>query len=381
MAAADDREPVKHDPPRRQIFIGLLSDRGMPTTLSEHLVDQLPGELATRLHHEVDWRVESHTTDLALDEHGDIPMLLLADEYREGHRWDVLVLLTDLPRRAGAQPILSDLNTAGNVALVSVPALGAFHLTRRARGLIVHLLTHLLAEPLDLRPSTAPHRSLGRLSAIRHIHPQTTTSDTHIALTGFRGRLRLLAGMVADNRPWRLVPHLSSATAAAAATAAYGLITTTFWDMADSLSTLRLALISVVAVVAMVIWLLAYNHLWTRAGSRVEKEKMVLYNLSTMVTLSIGVACMYVILYFVTLLGAAVLIDSRYLQSRLGHPVSVADYARLVWLTCSVGIVAGALGSSLESEEAVRQATYSTREQQRHKKNRDQPSQDQDRAR
>jgi hypothetical protein len=107
----------------------------------------------------------------------------------------------------------------------------------------------------------------------------------------------------------------------------------------------------------------------------------VLYNLSTMVTLSIGVACMYVILYFVTLLGAAILIDSRYLQSRLGHPVSVADYARLVWLTSSVGIVAGALGSSLESEEAVRQATYSTREQQRHKKARDQSSQDQDRTR
>jgi CobB/CobQ-like glutamine amidotransferase-like protein len=219
---------------------------------------------------------------------------------------------------------------------------------------------HLGADLLDL--ATCPGRA-----------PPGHRTDHH--------RLRLLAGMVADNRPWRLVPHLSSATAAAAATAAYGLITTTFWDMADSLSTLRLALISVVAVVAMVIWLLAYNHLWTRAGSRVEKEKMVLYNLSTMVTLSIGVACMYVILYFVTLLGAAVLIDSRYLQSRLGHPVSVADYARLVWLTCSVGIVAGAVGSSLESEEAVRQATYSTREQQRHKKTRDQSSQDQDRAR
>jgi hypothetical protein len=36
-----------------------------------------------------------------------------------------------------------------------------------------------------------------------------------------------------------------------------------------------------------------------------------------------------------------------------------------VWLTSSVGIVAGALGSSLESEEAVRRATYSARERDR----------------
>jgi hypothetical protein len=47
------------------------------------------------------------------------------------------------------------------------------------------------------------------------------------------------------------------------------------------------------------------------------------------------------------------------------------DYAKLVWLAFSVGIVAGALGSSLESEEAIRKATYSKREQERQARNRD----------
>jgi len=40
-------------------------------------------------------------------------------------------------------------------------------------------------------------------------------------------------------------------------------------------------------------------------------------------------------------------------------------HLNLVWLCSSVGIVAGALGSSLEDEETVRNATYSRRERER----------------
>jgi hypothetical protein len=95
----------------------------------------------------------------------------------------------------------------------------------------------------------------------------------HLALTGLRGRLRLLAGMVRGNRPWRLVPHLSTATAAAVATSAYGIINTDFWKIADALSAPRLALIHVAAMAS---WLLIYNHLWYQPGGHAEREKAVL---------------------------------------------------------------------------------------------------------
>jgi hypothetical protein len=135
----------------------------------------------------------------------------------------------------------------------------------------------------------SPHgRFTGRLGDLlaptKHIHSDDDGIDMHLALTGLRGRLRLLAGMVRGNRPWKLVPHLSTATAAAAAAAAYGLVTNNFWNMADALSPLRLALINVLAIVAMASWLLIYNHLWERPAGRTEREKAVLYDASTLLT-------------------------------------------------------------------------------------------------
>jgi hypothetical protein len=117
-------------------------------------------------------------------------------------------------------------------------------------ALIVHLIGRLLEEKLSLDPEPRRHSPpgclTGRLGDVvaptKHMPSDDQGIDMHLALIGLRGRLRLLAGMVLGNRPWRLIPHLSSATAAAAA--AYGLMTNHFWQMADALSPPRLALIN-----------------------------------------------------------------------------------------------------------------------------------------
>src|SRR3954471_1456932 len=70
------------------------------------------------------------------------------------------------------------------------------------------------------------------------------------------GRLRLLAGMVIANRPWRLVLGMRSALAAVMATSAYLVITSTIWQLASSLSTTKLAVTMVAAVIMMVVWII-----------------------------------------------------------------------------------------------------------------------------
>lgn len=357
-----------------RIAVGLVTDAGLPAKAGARVAAKLPSALARELCGDVAWDVEATCEPLLLDEDGAIPVFAIADEYRARHGWDVVVLITDLPRRVGAQPIVGDFSTVHCVALASLPALGGgLGLHRRLRALLVHLIGHLTEDRVGRQPHARGHTLYGRqagqlgelLAPTRHIGSAYPDVDAHLALTGLRGRLRLLRGMVHDNRPWRLLPHLASATAAAGGTAAFGIFFSTIWSMAEALPLWRLAVINVAAIAVMVGWLIYYNHLWEHPAGPDRARQTVLYNASTVLTLTISVACMYATLYVLALLAAAAVIDAGYLRSKVGHPVGVGDYATLAWLACSMGIVAGALGSSLDGEEAVRQATYSRREAER----------------
>ncbi|MBO0820289.1 MAG: hypothetical protein J2P26_05510 [Nocardiopsaceae bacterium] len=354
------------------VVVGLLADAGVPARAGEKAAAELPSVLAAELSDRVTWQVETRRAPLLLEDDGTIPVFGTADEYRERHGWDVVVLITDLPRQVGSRPIVGDFSTAHGVALVSLPALGGgLRQQARLRELLVHLIGHLTEDDLGIDPHARGRPPYGRtawrlgesIDPTRHIPPALTDVNAHLVLTGVRGRLRLLAGMVHDNQPWRLLPHLTSATAAAAATSAFGIFYSTIWTMAEALPLWRLALISILAIAAMVGWLIAYNNLWDRSSGPGHTRQTFLYNASTTITLTISVACMYATLYVLALVAAATIIDEGYLSSKVGHPVGAGDYAILVWLSCSMGIVAGALGSNLDGEEAVRQATYSRREQ------------------
>ncbi|SER91321.1 hypothetical protein [Actinokineospora terrae] len=363
------------DAPDR-VSVGVLADRGLPERVIRAIVDDLPEGFAARVSAETRWRVEHRVEQVPLDEAGDIPMRALSQRHRQERGWDLLVLVTDLPRRAGSRPVVAGIDVEHGVAMISLPALGAVLVRRRTRALIIRVVRQLVAQRLGIEEDQGGRGVLARLrealAPTQRVVDGHQSAATHLALVGLRGRLRLLAGMVRDNRPWRLVPHLAGATAAAAGTAAYGVITSSFWKLADALSPLRLAGITVVAVVVMAAWLMVYNHLWDRPSETADRRKALVYNVSTATTLAIGVACMYAILFALALLAAVVLIDSGHLAQTLGHPVGVGSYMNLVWLSSSVGIVAGALGSSLEDEETVRKATYSRRERERQEGNRSQ---------
>jgi hypothetical protein len=114
-------------------------------------------------------------------------------------------------------------------------------------------------------------------------------------------------------------------------------------------------------------WLIAAHGLWERVGRRAVRDRRLalLYNASTVTTLSVGVSLLYLVVYLVCLVAGVTLLDSRILESTLLHPVDWTTYFRLAWMVASMAILAGALGSSLESDAAVRQAAYGYREEQR----------------
>jgi hypothetical protein len=365
-------QPPDPSPEPDVVHIGLLSDPGLPTDLADWLVEHLPAILTATVSDQVGWAVSRKREPIALDEHGRIPVADLAQEYKHANGWDLMLLLTDLPRRSGRRVVASEVSSSQGVGVVSVPALGALRLRQRIRALVVDLVRRLTAAESAVAPARRGRRfrkpgSPRPLSHSRYVTSDDPDIDEQMALLGPQGRFRLLAGLVRDNRPWRLVPHLSSATAAAAATSAYAIVTSDLWNMANALSITRLAMINIVAIAAMAIWLIYYNHLWDRTSDLGARAETILYNSATVLTLVLGVTCMYALLFAASFLAAIALVDPGYLASIMHRPATLDVYAELVWLSSSIGIVAGALGSSLESEEAVRNATYGRRERMRHR--------------
>ena len=173
--------------------------------------------------------------------------------------------------------------------------------------------------------------------------------------------------MVLANRPWLLVPGLKSALVASLATGAVATVNSTVWLLADSLSWWRLVVATVASIALVVGWLVIDGELWDRPEdeSVQARERSRLYNASTLLTLTAGVLICYVALYVVNLAGrsssSTPISMGGYLNASLGYP----DLFVLAWFVASAATVGGGLGSGLETDEAIRAAAYSKREEER----------------
>lgn len=351
--------------PLREIVVGLIADPGLPLSLGTTLKASLPEQLTRELDHQVTWRVELAGFSLPLDKQGEVELNIHARQLKQEHGWDYLVYMTDLPKYENDEPLISSVNTGYGSAVIVLPALGLVRKKRLRRALLqVIAALHGVRDP-HLRNLQGSPPPAVRFSVERTIEAADVYDDAFETVKGVRGRSLLLLGMVRSNRPWRVVPRLSSAMAAALATGAFGVFYTSIWSMADYLPPLRLAIISLLSVLVMGSWLMLHNRLWERPTGSHHKEKHVMYNLATATTILSAIFLMYVALFTVILAGSLIIIDAEFLSLELGHEVGISEYVNLSWLAASLGTIAGAVGSSLDDEESVRRATFSQREYER----------------
>src|SRR5437763_8209787 len=134
--------------------------------------------------------------------------------------WDLAVGLTDLTLRANRRPVIAHASAMYGVGLLSVPALGARSVPRRAMRAVVNLVEGLLGEEVgrggDAGETGRAHRMRQRLDELRSPLGRThADEDGTIAFVGatLRGNLRLLVGMVRANQAARVIARLSSALA------------------------------------------------------------------------------------------------------------------------------------------------------------------------
>lgn len=352
--------------------VTLLADPDTPTEIARRLARVLPARLAGKSGRgrRFDVQVVSEPFTAGTEDPPTLMRRIIDRRNEEG--WDIVVALTDLPLHSHGRKLVVDLSHEHRVALLSLPPLGGLRLRTRARQAVEEAVLSLAeprgAEAGERRSSPPLGRFAGGLAPIHRDHVgEDEAADLRYVAGGARGYLRVLGGMVRANRPWRLVPGLSKALAAALATGAIATVNSTVWSLAGSLSTPRLVIAMVGSVALMIGWLIVDASLWHRSkdASPEEKKRTSLYNASTVLTVGIGVLVCYVGLMAVNLLWALFILNDRVFAALTRSPLEATDYWTLAWFVASVATVGGALGSGLESDEAIRAAAFSKREQER----------------
>ncbi|MGW5040919.1 hypothetical protein ACWEQK_22515 [Streptomyces parvulus] len=363
--ATDEKRPVMR--------VVLLADPDAPTEIAQHVARRLPARLADRSGRGRRFDVEVVSEPFTSGTEDPPTLMRRIRDRGRTENWDIVVALTDLPLHSHGRKLVVDLSHEDGLALLSLPSLGGLRLQTRVRRAVERAVLSLAggragegdeagSSRLSLEPTVGRHAPV-QSAPVAEEEP----ADLRYVTSGPRGYLRVLVGMVRANRPWRLVPGLSKALAAALATGAIATVNSTVWSLAASLSTPRLVIATVGSVALMVGWLIVDAHLWHRTAeeSPEARKQAALYNASTVMTVGIGVVVCYVGLMVINLVWALFILNDRVFASFTRNPLDAAEYWTLSWFVASIATVGGALGSGLETDEAIRAAAYSKREQER----------------
>ena len=393
------RDSASGDANKRSVTLGLVPAPDIPEKIAYDLADQLPELLKKHIDDRVAWDVCVVCDPLTGAEREAPDILDETHELMQQEGWDYAICLTDLPVLRGRQVVVADADETRGVGGISLPPLGVTLLRRRTLEAMLQLVSEMHQGTSDsdrdregqrqqdtgaagesdgegsLRGGGARqligHRLTERLSPIKRITPSDEDMDVDVRFVAPRasGRLRLLAGMVYANGPLGLFTVMKSALAAAFATGAFVLVTPSIWQLGYAGGLVRMFALMVVSLVAMVVWFIVSHRLWERPSEAGSRYLAGLYNAATVLTLSVAVLFSYVVLYILILLAALVFIEGGFFQSSIqsivGRPIGLGDYLILAWMTASLAVVAGAIGSGLEDDETVLRATYGYRQRRR----------------
>lgn len=334
--------------------VSIVADPGLPYDLIYPARDQIASRLEETLGREITLSVQVDALSMSPD--GSVHW---SDSIGQaGGDSKILLFITELPRLWRDRPAPVEVDTTQSTGIISVPAAGSVLLRRRLTRLVI-AASAALADPVEgsaaARAATPPRR--------RWMADESHSGRSILVASSRMGRFRTVMGMARVNRPWRLVATLKGAIAAAAAAASFGIFYTSIWSMSAALSTRRLAMVMALSVLVMTVWLIVGNRLWeSKTHGKVWDR---LYNASTVVTVLIGVLTMYAGLFILTLFTGMVIIDQTFMAQKLAGEASFANYLMIAWLSTSMGVIAGALGSSSDSYDAILHATFGNRERER----------------
>ncbi|MEU1466537.1 hypothetical protein ABZ467_39415, partial [Streptomyces sp. NPDC005727] len=187
--------------------VALLADPDTPTEIAQRMARILPARLADRSGQgrRFDVEVVSEPFTAGTEDLSTLTRRIM--DRGSGGNWDIVVALTDLPLHSHGRKLVVDLSHEHGLALLSLPPLGGFRLQKRALRAVEEAVLSLAAPratgaegPAGSQPLRGPFT--GRLAPI---HPgqigEEEIADLRYVVSGPRGYLRVLLGMVRANRP------------------------------------------------------------------------------------------------------------------------------------------------------------------------------------
>ncbi|SMY04455.1 hypothetical protein [Brevibacterium sp. FME37] len=330
----------------------LISDPGLPSRRVAAIKDELEELLAQNF--DADVHVDTCPQFIKVQADHQLEMSTIDSVVSEYPSADLVIMLTDIPRHTQDKPLIAEVLPDRKVAVVSCPTLGAVTSKRRLLKIFMSCVNQLLPDG-----HTAPRHSLPRWG---QWSSRTDSGRRTLHAHTFTGGPRLVLGMTMTNEPLRMARKLSRALAAASATGAFGIFYSSIWQMSHHLSTLRLISIGLIAIAVMVGWLLTVNGLWDRPVRGRRAQVVFYYNLSTVLTLIICVGALYVLLVAGILVGSLIVIDPDFMAQIIDRPeAKFTNYLDIAWLSAAMGVVAGALGSTFDSDVDVKNMTHAQR--------------------
>ena len=124
------------------------------------------------------------------------------------------------------------------------------------------------------------------------------------------------------------------------------------------------------SVLGMVGWLIYSYKLWERPSANTQKLYRFIYNITTFTTLLTITFLNFIVLYILLSLSTILFVPpelfSNWTSLNSKHP-TILNYINLIWFITSLGILAGAMGSTVENAEKIKRVTYSFRQYYRSK--------------
>lgn len=349
------------DATRPAISVVVLADPGRCTLGAQSVQDRLREELA-RVFGSAEVSIRS--TLLGISEANTLELSTPGSVRRADDSVDVVLMLTEMPRRSDGVPMIAEVFIEQVAAVVSYPVVGVLSSKKRLTSVFMACVLRLTGSGTveDHARYTLPWNEWT---------PATEDHGDVLRAHTITGVPRTVLGMVVTNAPWRAAPKLSSALAAASATGAFGIFYSNIWEMSAALSTPRLLMIGLLAMSLMVVWLTISGGLWERAEHENPAAVHLYYNLSTVLTLFLSVLGLYLAMVVLILLSGLVVIDPEFMEGVIGQPATLERYLDIAWLSAALGVVAGGLGATFDDETDLRSLTHGRREALRRKENRE----------